>query len=519
MTPHTESSADRDRVRALLWDACELEHQLMLQYLFAAFTLKKFADDSCTPAQLEATRRWASTIMVVARQEMEHLAMANGMLTAIGEDPYFARENLPIQTIYYLGENRARAEDLKAGAETGPPPPTPRNIPFLWEKFTRETIDRFVCAESPGFEDLRDTQMYPFWCFAPQGSDPAEGLGGERLQLSRTHLDTLPAGVLGEIPVHPGTIPELYGEIGKLLQAHPEWFRGVPDRQVFVPVEYQISVLKITDPLSAQAAIDQIVEEGEGIDEPAGYDSHFARFWRVRTELLEMEPSGFDPALPVQKNPVPRENWLPYTREVSEVLDYAYVTLLFILTSLYRNYDVRKRPPYLTEALQNVAFGPMMTMVIRPVAEVLVHLRIHADGQETAGPVFRLTRREEQIIWPRPHPECAAPGAEPVPGPPPCDLSVDERMRLAGQLDHIDFILGRMDELAERVGRLAGGPGNDAGPDGLRAALVPQAEPQWARERLEFVRESVQAMANNVRRLYQVGQLPAFKVQVEWPPR
>ena len=208
--------------------------------------------------------------------------------------------------------------------------------------------------------------MHPFWCFAKQGGDPAEGLGGERLQLSRSHLDTLPAGALGLIPVHPGTIPELYGEINKLLQAHPEWFRGVTDRQVFVPVEYQISVLKITDPLSAQAAIDQIVEEGEGIDEPAGYDSHFARFWRVRKELLEMEPSGFDPALPVQKNPVPRKNWLPYTREVSEVLDYAYVTLLFILTSLYRNYDVRKRPPYLTEALQNVAFGPMMTMVDPP---------------------------------------------------------------------------------------------------------------------------------------------------------
>ena len=96
---------------------------------------------------------------------------------------------------------------------------------------------------------------------------------------------------------------------------------------------------------------------------------------------------------------------------------------------------------------------------------------------------------------------------------------MEERKRLAARLDDIDFILGRMDELVERVGWLAGGTGNDAASEGLRTALVDQAEPEWARERLEFVRESLQAMANNVRRLYQVGQLPAFKVQVEWPER
>lgn len=524
MTSFPEPPAARDRARALLWDACELEHQLMLQYLFAAFTLKKFPDDTCTEAQLEAIRRWASTIMVVARQEMEHLAMANGMLTAIGEDPFFARDNLPIQTVYYLGENRARAEALESPGPHPVPPPTPRDIPFLWEKFTAQTIKRFVCAESPGYEDLRDTHMFPVWCFALRGDPPSAGLGGGGLRLARSHVDALPAepkGVLGELPVHPGTIPELYGQINDLLQAHPEWFRGVPDRQVFVPVEYQISVLKITDPLSAQAAIDQIVEEGEGIGEPPGYDSHFARFWRVHEEFERMEREGFDPALPVRDNPVSDDGWLPYTREVSELLDYAYVTLLYVLTSLYRSYAARTRPPYLTVALQNIAFGPMMTMVVRPIAEVLVHLRIREDGPETAGPVFRLTPEEERTLWPRPHPDCATSGAEPVPGPPFGDPSLEERERLAARLDDIDFILGRMDGLCERVGRLAGAvaDGENAGLDGLRAALVPQAPPEWARQQLEFVRESTEAMANNVRRLYQVGQLPQFTVEVTWPER
>ncbi|HEX2080908.1 MAG TPA: ferritin-like domain-containing protein [Longimicrobium sp.] len=489
---------DRARVRALLWDACELEHQLMLQYLFAAFTLKKFPDETCTPAQLEAVRRWTSTIMVVARQEMEHLALANGMLSAIGEDPFFARDNIPVQSWYYLGGNRARAEAAEA-----PDAPAPLDIPFLWEKFTPAAIRRFVCAESPAWKDVVGTDMYPSWCFA--GPDPGSGLGGAGLPLSRSHVDALSGaarGAPGEVPVHPGTIPELYGHVNGLLQAHPEWFRGVPDRQVFVPVEYQLSVIKITDPLSAGAAIDQIVEEGEGIDAPPGYPSHFARFWRVHRELAHMERQGFQPALPVRENPVPDDGWRPYTRAVSELLDYAYVTLLYVLTSLYRNYQDRARPPYPTQALQNVAFGPFMTMVIRPVCEVLVHLRTHPDGRETAGPVFRLPPEEERMIWPRPYPPCqVAPGAEPVPGPPHGNPSPEERDRLAARLDDIDFILARMDRLCARVGELAGG-GESAGLAGLRGALVPQAPLEWARERLEYVRESTEAMANNVRRLY-----------------
>lgn len=510
---------DRDTLRALLWDACELEHQLMLQYLFAAFTLRKFADAPGAEAQLEANRRWGSTIMLVARQEMEHLALANGILAAIGEDPFFPRDNIPSQTRYFTGENRMMARE----AEDGPPPPPeepkPLDIPFLFERFNLPTMARFVCAESPDWEHVQGTDMYPAWCFAPD-TRKAEGeprlmaaasLGPPGLPLSRSHLDRLPlrvkAAAPGSVPVHPGTIPELYGKIDALLARHPEYFVGVPDRQVFIPVEYQISVIKITDYASAHAAIDQIIEEGEGIDAPPGYESHFARFFQVHREMEEWIARGADPSLPVAENPVPDDGWLPYTREVSEVLDYAYVTLLYVLTSLYRNYAPRQRAPFLTEAMQNVAFGPFMTMVVRPIAEVLVHLRItDAPDSETAGPVFRLSPEEEAVIWPRP----------PVPGPTGQDIDPEERGRLAAQLDNVDFILRRLDELCERLGALAGSGARNA-PDRLAAALVPEARPEWARQQLDYVRESVQAMANNVRRIYQIGELPQFTVPVEWP--
>lgn len=521
-SPEAQFDPDRETLRALLWDACELEQQLMLQYLFAAFTLKKFPDAHCTPAQLEAMRRWGSTVMLVARQEMEHLALANGILAAIGEDPFFARDNIPSQTPYLLGENRVEARDedeppAAAKKKKKPVGPTPLDIPFVWEKFNVPTMRRFVCAESPDWEHVEGTDMYPYWCFADDS--PKKGgllrsaaLGPTGLPPSRSHLDRTappaPEGLLGSVPVHPGTIPTLYGKIQKLLKKHPEYFVGQPDRQVFVPVEYQISILKITDYASAKKAIHQIIEEGEGIDAPPDYDSHFARFFKVHTELEELVADpGFDPALPVHENPIPDRKWLDYTREVSEVFDYAYVTLLYVLTSLYRNYARRERSPFLTEALQNVAFGPFMTMVIRPIAEVLVHLRIHkGKDSPTAGPAFRLTAEEEQVIWPRP----------PAAGPPGSTVSLEVRQRMAAQLDNIDFILDRLDELVARLGRLAGGEDGKP-PRALKAALVSSARPEWAREQLDYVRESAQAMANNVRRIYQIGELPQFTVPVEWP--
>ena len=514
---------DRDTLRALLWDACELEHQLMLQYLFAAFTLRKFPEPGTgVEAQLEAVRRWGSTVMLVARQEMEHLALANGILAAIGEDPFFPRDNIPSQTRYFKGENRVEARDAGGPAAKAAPEPRPLDIPFVFDRFSERTMGRFVCAESPDWEHVQGTDMYPAWCFASDTPRkglrarlrPPEGLGPAGLPESRSHVDRLPPpvaeGLLGAaVPVHPGTIPELYGRIDALLQKHPEYFVGHRDRQVFIPVEYQISVIKITDYASAHAAIDQIVEEGEGIDAPPGYESHFARFFAVHQEVQELMGAGFDPALPVHRNPVPGRGWLNYTREVSEVFDYAYVTLLYVLTSLYRNYARRERTPFLTEALQNVAFGPFMTMIVRPIAEVLVHLKIRRGRKsETAGPAFRITPEEELMIWPRP----------PAAGPPDSRASDEERERLASRLDNIDFILERLDELCTRLGRLAGsGDRKKRPPRALAAALVEDARPEWARQQLDYVRESAQAMANNVRRIYQIGELPQFTVPVEWP--
>src|SRR3954464_11781982 len=102
----------RDLLVHLLREAAEIEQQLMIQYLYAAFSMKKRPDATCTPAQYEVVRRWQSTVYMVARQEMEHLALVNGMLTAIDAEPFFDRQNIPLQFHYYLGRNLKEGKAL-----------------------------------------------------------------------------------------------------------------------------------------------------------------------------------------------------------------------------------------------------------------------------------------------------------------------------------------------------------------------------------------------------------------------
>ena len=92
---------NREELIFMLSEASELEHMLMLEYLFAAFSLKTGADEGLTKEQLGAVRRWERMISEVAAQEMLHLASASNLLTAIGSAPHFGRPNFPQPAKYY----------------------------------------------------------------------------------------------------------------------------------------------------------------------------------------------------------------------------------------------------------------------------------------------------------------------------------------------------------------------------------------------------------------------------------
>lgn len=60
---------NREELIQVLGIASELEHNLMCQYLFAAYSLKRYPGEGITSVQLDTARRWGALItLVLARR-------------------------------------------------------------------------------------------------------------------------------------------------------------------------------------------------------------------------------------------------------------------------------------------------------------------------------------------------------------------------------------------------------------------------------------------------------------------
>src|SRR5580693_8375077 len=65
----------REALIYMLCEAAELEHGIMCQYLFAAFSMKQREDEGLAADALDQVTRWRKRITHVATQEMLHLAL------------------------------------------------------------------------------------------------------------------------------------------------------------------------------------------------------------------------------------------------------------------------------------------------------------------------------------------------------------------------------------------------------------------------------------------------------------
>src|SRR6267143_4292218 len=92
---------NREDLIFILSEASTLEHMVMCEYLFAAFSLKRTKDEGLNSEQLKTVVKWERVVTHVAVQEMLHLSLVNNMLTAIGAAPYFGRPNFPQPSNYF----------------------------------------------------------------------------------------------------------------------------------------------------------------------------------------------------------------------------------------------------------------------------------------------------------------------------------------------------------------------------------------------------------------------------------
>lgn len=380
----------REELLAALTTAAELEHNLCCMYLFAAFSMKKELgqfepdweqdDEARARAEVrrEQVRDWKTTILAVARQEMEHLGFVCNLLNAVGGAQHFTRPNFPQRASYYAGF---------ANRKNG--------LAMTLERFDLHTMQRFVQVEMPANLDPHDGDRY-----TPH--DPA--VFTEPDQLVEQPFDFTV-----------DLVQTLYTSIREgmeWLDAHGPGplFIGPPSAQVddasinvgFGNEEFGISLFQVTDLATACHAVDRIIEQGEGVvlDGKGGEiapDSHYERFVRVRNEVAAID---WDPALDVARNPALNlhpDNQVnaslvtivtdPDTRAVMEVFDAGYQIMVFMLIRFFGGGDDTAND---RQALLRTAFFPFMTLVIRPLGEILCEMPAFEgdpDGRR-AGPGF-----------------------------------------------------------------------------------------------------------------------------------
>lgn len=330
-----------------LGKAAELEHAILCQYLYAAFSIER-TSPALSPADSELARTFMLQLLAIARQEMEHLGIVTNLLIAVGASPNFDRPNLPLQRDYF-------AVDLPLAL-----------MPF-GDEFFKITAQLEAPCTDPSAPSPFITSVEAIYSRLREGLQFLGGPGGPLEQ-------TLFLGA-------------------KDPQVSNADFGATPTQ-----IWYSLTLLPVVDLPSALQAIDLIVTQGEG-SSAHDPDSHYAlvRSMKVQWDALSPE-SRVAMKKPVPHNPLTRERGdvdpnatctvLRDLRAVAlaRVANRAYELLLLLLARLYGVNDATAAD---RDMYRKYAFFPLMTIVVRPLAEILTDLPA-GDGEHCATCTFEL---------------------------------------------------------------------------------------------------------------------------------
>lgn len=280
--------APLDKARILLESAAEIEHALMVQYLYAAYSLK--SKEEVTDAKQKkvlnerSAASWPNILLGIAREEMGHLLTVQNLLLTLGLAPNLEREDFPPRKDLY---------------------------PFALhlEPLTQHSLAKYVVAEAPvgapGIDDIITVAR------ASRGAEINHvGVLYGLLGVVFATKEQVEEGAAGDDSWH-----AMVSQLAVLAHQHAppadSWHLpesafqvGFPEQQA-APSDWQVGgvrVHKVTDRTTARTAIRDIGEQGEG-PTGAGEQSHFERFRNLYSG--DGAPLAF-----------PADEWVP-TRRVS----------------------------------------------------------------------------------------------------------------------------------------------------------------------------------------------------------
>jgi hypothetical protein len=363
----------REELVWLLAQACELEHGLMCEYLFAQFTLKRTEREGLSVGQLAKVAAWEAVIVEVTKQEMLHLALATNLLTAIGAAPHLHRPNFPILSRWY-----------------------PPGVQVALVRFGERALRHFIYLERPEGMDL----------------DDAEGFAAVGQAQPLTDGEELMA-----VPEDYQTVGHLYRGIEQGLERLVERrgegpvFIGPPKAQATTEVFEWPELTAVTDLASARAAIELIVEQGEG-SRGDWRNAHFGKFVALLEDYLETRAAdpGFEPARLVEPAYVRRPPDVdaevatigdPLTAQVADLFNALYETTLQTLSRYFvHSGETDGQVTTLARTAKH-----LMNWVMRPLGSLLTTLPVGPERPGVlAGPAFEIAQPSFYVL---PHREAA----------------------------------------------------------------------------------------------------------------
>ncbi|HEY6312046.1 MAG TPA: ferritin-like domain-containing protein [Streptosporangiaceae bacterium] len=362
----------REALIYMLCQASELEHGIMCQYLYAAFSLKQTADEGLSPEETQAVQRWRKTTAHVATQEMLHLSLVQNLLSAIGGAPHLSRPNFPHPATHY-----------------------PAGVHLALLPFGADALQHFMFLERPEGMDIDDAEGMAAFGRAAPAMQAGEIVPRSQDFATVGHLyRSIEAGIRH--------LADKFGE---------RWlFVGPPRAQATQQYFGWPELVAVTDTASAQKAIDEILEQGEG---PRGHwrDAHFGQFVQILDEYTQLRAANpaFDPVRPVitvNVRPSERDTGVPLATDplASRVMDLFNVTYEVLLMMLQRFFAHTEETDPQLKALADANVA-LMFGAIKPLGDLVTTLPAGPEyPARTAGPSFELFYESDYVL---PHREAA----------------------------------------------------------------------------------------------------------------
>lgn len=405
----------RERLIRLLHIGAAIEHALMVQYLYAAYSLDAIdLPSTAPPAQLAAIKRWQAEILAIAKEEMGHLISVQNVLLLLGSPICLARENYPWDSQFYPFE-------------------------FRLEPLSRGSLAAYVVAEMPEnwVKDLQALLVNGQLFIPADGASPDSKVRAQVVMDVRDHMKLDAAGlrglgvnrvgalfrsILAILEDHEELLDREFLEDNYFRQAtHSEWGRNHPQPQK-VPPGSKVDppgngvAQVIVEPMSTRdqaiAALKAVAEQGESRETPtdaASYEeipsqqSHFQRFLRIYEEWralnLPIAIASKVPLTPTEAPADPRRGGGSPVTPITDARSSRWAKLFnlryrILLTTLAcslespRQADVTGQPG-LRGTLTHLCFGEMYNL--KAISQILLRSPLTAPNDpKRAGPPFQM---------------------------------------------------------------------------------------------------------------------------------